>query len=905
MNLPAIANLSSSFWAQFGAPLGNHLWQSTVFAGVVWSLTFFLRKNRAETRYSLWLVASAKFLLPFSLLIGLGSHIAKPKAPVTPPPSLLVVTQVLSEPFDTGYPAPVAHASDSPLAALLRALPTLLLMVWFCGCSAVLFFWWKRRRRMTAAKHDSSVVQAGRELETLRRLERSARMAGPIELRISESTVEPGILGIFRPVLLLPTGISDRLTDAQLQAIITHELCHVRRRDNLAATLHMLVEAVFWFHPLVWWIGARLVDERERACDEEVLKLGSDPQAYAEGILKVCEFYVESPLFCAAGVTGSNLKKRIEAIMIHRIASKLELPKKVLLGAVGMAFVLGPVVFGTSNPLSIRAQSQAQSTLGIVPSFEAVKIKPNKTGASVGRPRVLREMRFEPDRFMATNVTLNGLIAAAYGAAGSEILGGPDWVRSKNYDVEAKLDTSVIDELSKQLGEYQRLLEQKRILQALLADRFRLKLHRETREPRAYVLAIAKDGFKLQEAKPGNTYPDGFKDPQGRPLGAGVLFQPGPCKLVGQGVHLVDLAKTLSVNYLGGQTVIDQTGLSGVYDFTLDCHTAFRERGESVLTVLPEQLGLELKPLDVLVIDHAEEITSNESSRTQPQDQSVAESVAPSISPARVYEAVSIKPNQSTTALTPFMEFRPDGFTATNVTVQMLIQQAYRVRADQIVGAPAWLDRDRYDVEAKVDDSLADELSKGEADRLSAEQQPMLFELLADDFLLSVHRETRERPAYALVIANNGSKLHEATPGDTYPNGIRDNFGKGHGDVMRMLQGQIIGQGVSLGALVQPLSHELGRTVLNRTGLIGKYDFTLQWSDRRILARQYIVPGVDSRHVRLDPPPSTNTESGQFSGPSIFAALHDQLGLELVESHEQSSPAQILVIDRAEKPSGN
>ena len=85
MNLPAIANLSSSFWAQFGAPLGNHLWQSTVFAGVVWSLTFFLRKNRAETRYSLWLVASAKFLLPFSLLIGLGSHIAKPKAPVTVP----------------------------------------------------------------------------------------------------------------------------------------------------------------------------------------------------------------------------------------------------------------------------------------------------------------------------------------------------------------------------------------------------------------------------------------------------------------------------------------------------------------------------------------------------------------------------------------------------------------------------------------------------------------------------------------------------------------------------------------------------------------------------------------------------------------------------------------------------
>jgi len=125
------------------------------------------------------------------------------------------------------------------------------------------------------------------------------------------------------------------------------------------------------------------------------------------------------------------------------------------------------------------------------------------------------------------------------------------------------------------------------------------------------VLAIAKDGFKVQEAKPGDTYADGFKDPQGRPLGAGVLFQQGPRKLVGQGVHLVDLAKTLSVNYLAGQGVIDQTGLSGVYDFTLDCHTAFMESGESVSTALREQLGLELKLLDMLVIDSAEKPSEN------------------------------------------------------------------------------------------------------------------------------------------------------------------------------------------------------------------------------------------------------------------------------------------------------
>src|SRR5581483_6219205 len=113
------------------------------------------------------------------------------------------------------------------------------------------------------------------------------------------------------PVLLLPANLFDRLTPGQLHAVIEHELCHVRHRDNLVAALHMFVETVFWFHPMVWWIGKRMVAERERACDEEVLRLGSAPRAYAEGILNVCKSYLPSPLDCASGITGSDLKKRI------------------------------------------------------------------------------------------------------------------------------------------------------------------------------------------------------------------------------------------------------------------------------------------------------------------------------------------------------------------------------------------------------------------------------------------------------------------------------------------------------------------------------------------------------------------------------------------------------------------
>src|SRR5262249_2749957 len=197
------------------------------------------------------------------------------------------------------------------------------------------------------------------ELETLRRLKKRLGIKREIRLKISKSTLEPGILGIFHPTLILPTGISERLTDAQLEAIITHELCHVQRGDNLAAAVHMFVEAIFWFHPLAWWIGVRMVDERERACDENVLKLGSDPQAYAEGILKVCKFYLESPLFCTASVTGANLKKRIEAIMTNSGARSLELAKKLLLAATGISVVVGPLMFGLLSAPRGGAQPQA------------------------------------------------------------------------------------------------------------------------------------------------------------------------------------------------------------------------------------------------------------------------------------------------------------------------------------------------------------------------------------------------------------------------------------------------------------------------------------------------------------------------------------------------------------------
>src|SRR5438270_362026 len=267
MSMHGLPEFSASAWQVFGVPLVNHLWQSTLFAAVAGLLTLLLKTNQAQARYCVWLVASIKFLLPFSLLASLGSLLS----PAVPSGAIryVLIIEEIGQPF---APLHATQAAPATLAVLARFLPALLLAGWFCGFTAVLLFWRRRWQRLRTAIHRAAPLDSGRELEMLRRLEQAAGRPVKIRLMVSEAALEPGIVGVFRPVMLLPEGISGRLSDAQLEAVMTHELCHVRRRDNLAAALHMLVEALFWFHPLVWWIGARLVAERERACDDEVLR---------------------------------------------------------------------------------------------------------------------------------------------------------------------------------------------------------------------------------------------------------------------------------------------------------------------------------------------------------------------------------------------------------------------------------------------------------------------------------------------------------------------------------------------------------------------------------------------------------------------------------------------------------
>lgn len=612
-------NILSEAWTAVAAALGDHLWQSTVVAGIAAAVTLVLRKNHARMRFWIWLLASLKFLVPFSGLIALGYYFGPSSAPPNSGAGLYLIEEI-SQPFAQSSGAP-AMAENAVSASLVHLIPAILTAIWLCGFVAVLGIWLLRWRRISRDLAFAAPVREGRELDCLRRLERAAGMRHAVEMKVSRSTVEPGIFGLRQPVLVWPEGISERLDDAQLEAVIAHELWHVRRRDNFTAAVHMFVEAIFWFHPLVWWLGARLVDERERACDEEVIESGSHPQTYAESILKVCEFCVGSPLPCVSGVTGADLKKRMVRIMSEHVVQKLDFTRRFLLTAVAVAVIAAPIAFGLLHATPSRAQDDnAASNESVV---ESATIKPSElnTPTYAGTKQHMTRMMYGPKGFDARNVTLRAIMQEAYQVQANQIEGPADLLDSSAFDVQIKRDKAATDfPPSKQHMEQVR-----QALQKLLAERAGLVLHTETRTLPIYVLEVAEGGSKLQPAPASE--PGMQSDGPVRIGTQQIRMKVGGNQAYGiaaTGTSIDDLAQQLSRQL--GTPVVNKTGLQGRYQFNLNWSDGKgspddSESGSgnpsapSIFTAVQEQLGLKLEPgkapMQMLVIDHLEKPEGN------------------------------------------------------------------------------------------------------------------------------------------------------------------------------------------------------------------------------------------------------------------------------------------------------
>jgi uncharacterized protein (TIGR03435 family) len=304
--------------------------------------------------------------------------------------------------------------------------------------------------------------------------------------------------------------------------------------------------------------------------------------------------------------------------MTEHIAGPLRFSRKLVLAGVGTATVAASIVSGLVNARQTRAQS-TQRTVASLPSFEVASVKPDRsggTGAHIGLP---------PGRFIATNVTVKVLIGFAYEGkqarlwlGDNQVSGGPSWLSSERYDVEAKVEDSLVEKGAETLPFRQRAAPIRLMVQSLLSDRFKLKVSHTTKELPVFALVIAKNGSKLTEST--------HQEP---------MMTGGRGEIAGVKQSVEFLANILSwLPELEGREVIDETGLKGTYDFTLHWTpdqsqtAAFKgplpatesaplpeSSGPSLFTAIQEQLGLKLEPtkgpVDIFIIDHVERPTGN------------------------------------------------------------------------------------------------------------------------------------------------------------------------------------------------------------------------------------------------------------------------------------------------------
>ena len=588
----------------------NHVWQSTLFAGVIAILTLALRHNRARLRYGLWLAASVKFLVPFAMLAAAGGLLEWQQAPAP-------IRSVVASSAVRDFNAPFAAMSSDPTtmataAARPQWIAAILFTVWACGFTAIVLRRVRQWREIRAAVRVSTPFDA------------ATPVPAGIEICTAPTVLEPGVIGLRRPMILLPQGIHSYLTADQLAAVLAHEVCHVRRRDNLTAALHMLVEAVFWFHPLVWLIGARLVATREQACDEHVVAETAEPIAYAEGIVSVCRRYVEAPHMAVAGVGSADVRARIDAILANRIGRRLTRSKRVVLATVAALSLVVPVVAGAIEAAAFAAGQLSNPLIGsaIDPEsrFEVVSIKRSDPSAQL-------RLGMIPGRIDLAGASVR--MVAAMVLPLRRVFGWPDGIDTERYTISAKMPDGAPQ------------AAQLVAIRNLLKDRFKLVTHQETRELPIYNLVLARSDGRLGPALKESSaecqaavreYAQAVR--QGAPTQAPpaavarcVSSQPGIGMFSMNGASLGALVNLLP-QFVERQ-VIDRTGLTGIYDLTLKWtpeagipsllglppapQPPADPDAPNIFTAVQEQLGLKFEagrgPVEVIVIDRLEKPT--------------------------------------------------------------------------------------------------------------------------------------------------------------------------------------------------------------------------------------------------------------------------------------------------------
>ena len=247
------------------------------------------------------------------------------------------------------------------------------------------------------------------------------------------------------------------------------------------------------------------------------------------------------------------------------------------------------------------------------------------------------------------------------------------------------------------------------------------------------------------------------------------------------------------------------------------------------------------------------------------------------------YDAVSVKPNKSgTDGLLTMM--RGDVYSGNNMRIINLVSQAYGIKQDLISGMPGWTDGAHFDVEAKMSPEDAEAFNKLTLEERKAVSRILLLGILEERFHLKAHVETKQLPVYDLVIAKGGLKMKATPEGDTDPNAIKGTDGKALRGLLRSQDGMLTDQRIEISSFVGQLTNMVHRMVIDKTGLKGRFDFTLKYAPDR------------------DAPAGADKGGPQDDAPSIFTALEEQLGLKL---QPDKGPVDTVVIDHVEQPTEN
>jgi beta-lactamase regulating signal transducer with metallopeptidase domain/Flp pilus assembly protein TadD len=364
-----------------------HLLSCTLSALVAVTATLWLRGQRASWRHAILFLAMLRFAIPTSWLNQAGEALVR-VAPTAPHVHAAEdLRRLLLGPGIQGQ-APMMGSRPSVLPYR---------MIWIAGSLVCFGMWvWKARRRIREARPANEV-----ETEAFGRAVGTTRVG----LRIVSEDLVPGAWGLWRPEVILPEGLSAQLNEAELEAVIAHEVAHVLRRDNLMAAIAHAIVSVFWFHPLLWWTERRMLAEREAACDEMVLSRGVGAPDYAAAILKVCRMpFADTHGY--AGATGFNLEHRMEYIMnlnLNRPSSRVARALPAVLFAFAVLLpAAGGYLKAQDKPAAVQpAESEARYQKGVdllqqkkyaaaEQAFrEALELNPKNTRALMGQVEVL------------------------------------------------------------------------------------------------------------------------------------------------------------------------------------------------------------------------------------------------------------------------------------------------------------------------------------------------------------------------------------------------------------------------------------------------------------------------------------------------------------------------------------